>query len=93
MRERIDEGSGERRSSRVGGQFSIRVRIRDTQSRQTHMYFDYYGSKPQTHMHTASVQNNSGLRLQDESPDRLPRISDPSLRHPAPRGLSVSHMT
>ena len=65
MRERIDEGSGERRSSRVGGQFSIRSGIRDTQSRQTHMYFDYYGSN-------AHVYRVRTKQFRSATPGRVP---------------------
>ena len=96
MRERIDEGSGERRSSRVGGQFSRNsVRIRDIQSRQTHMYFRIIVT--QTHMHTVRIRNEfrSVRTVQEESPVAC----HASLIHHSviPRlGLSVisvSHMT
>ena len=59
------------------------------------MYFDYYGSKPQTHMHTASVRNNSGLSLCDSRTSPLIACHASLIHHSViPRlGLSVSHMT
>jgi hypothetical protein len=55
------------------------------------LYFDYYGSKPQTHMHTASAYKTIPVCDSRTSP-----ACHASLIHHSviPRlGLSVSHMT
>ena len=56
------------------------------------MYFDYYGSKPQTHMHTASVQT---IPVCDSRTSPLIACHASLIHHSViPRlGLSVSHMT